>query len=420
MLPIFFASFFPQDIVQSWAFQKEGCEPAGPACFQKNGGVFCIPMHVSESCATSTRRSKKTSSSVQSFLYVWSMADVDSKNIRHVSTKVELSSSVRHVLPLVCNAKKIAGDRQSLKKYSSGFLVITNDGEAYILDTETSTLHGVDLPTGSTKILSASCNENGFDLAYTVQHGKTNDTNIFIATFTLAEYPSVRLMRIWRLDTDEAQDGALMSIECRNRRAIALFSNGLTLIYHTEEMVTTVSEDSKLLMPVCVRHLRLDSVGAQPKGRKRGHTGFPTLDGDLKVSIDNFSRAFIFRHDHKSLIKIITVDLLYGSILWSGCIERETSAELISQVCVGQRFICHEFGLNPLRMVLKICLRDSFVSQYCGGHIESLPCNNMTGLWIIVYVFYMMISQSQSVKWTRASHNFLSGDLHLHVHFRFI
>ena len=59
-----------------------------------------MPMEVSNANRSSSRRKKEPTLSY--FLYVWRMTDVESKSIRHVSTKVELSSSARYILPIVC------------------------------------------------------------------------------------------------------------------------------------------------------------------------------------------------------------------------------------------------------------------------------------------------------------------------------
>lgn len=340
-----------QEILQSWAFQEEeGCEPAGPAQFQKKGGVFCIPMHMSVTNRSSSRRKKQE---VASFLYCWRIKDTESKNIRHVSTKVELSSSVSHILPLVCNPRTFTGDQQSLKQYSKGFLVITEDGVANVLNTETSSLEPVDLPSTGNGILSVDCHENGVALAYTMSEGKKKNNVLHVSHLSFGEYPSLRLTGTWSLNVDEAREGSLVKVTCHKDRAVAVFSNGTVLVY---EIPDSSSRDDDTISPLFWRRLRLDSSIGHTKGKKRGVAGAPGLDGDLRVFIDSFSRAFICRHDDKSLVKIVTMDLLYGSILWVGCVDRDSSRELVSQVCSCQCSLLH------LRTVLKICLRDIDIS----------------------------------------------------------
>lgn len=316
-----------QEILQSWAFQEEeGCEPVGPASFQKNGGVFCVPMRARSVDKPSTRRTKQDVSS--DFLYVWNMSNVESKNIRHVSTKVELSSSVGLILPLVCHARTFVGDRHCLKTFSKGFLVLTEDGIVNVLNTETSRLEAIDLPHVGNGILSADCHENGVTLLYSAPQGKKKKNDLYIERLSFGEYPSLHRKGTWKLNIEG--DASPLRVTCKNNKAVLVFSNGTVLVYD----IPDISSDDTL-SPLFSRRLQLDSSAGQQKGKKRGGAGAPSLDGDLRVFIDSFSRAFICRHDDKYLLKIATLDLLYGSILWVGSVERNSPKDVVSQVCMA-------------------------------------------------------------------------------------
>lgn len=337
-----------QEILQSWAFQEEeGCEPVGPASFQKNGGVLCVPMRVRSVDKPSSRRTKQDISS--HFLYVWNMSDVESKNIRHVSTKVEIASSVRLIMPLVFHARTFVGDRECLKTYSKGFLVLTEDGIVSVLNTETSRLEAIDLPQAVNGILSADCRDNGVTLVYSAPQGKKTKNEIYIERLFFGEYPSLHRTGIWKLNIED--DASPLRVTCKNNKAVVVFSNGTVLVYD----IPDVSSDDTL-SPLFSRRLHLDSSAGQQKGKKRSGAGAPSLDGDLRVFIDSFSRAFICRHDDKSLVKIATLDLLYGSILWVGSVERNSPNDVVSQVCMTILISLR------WRTVLKICLRDFYIS----------------------------------------------------------
>ena len=291
-----------------------------------------MPMEVSNANRSSSRRIKEPTLSY--FLYVWRMTDVESKSIRHVSTKVELSSSARYILPIVCNSRTFSGNRDCLKRYSKGFVVITDDDVAGVLDTETSRLEHIELPKTGNGIVSASCHENGLTLAYTESQGKKSANDLYVSRMSFGQYPSLLEPRTWKLDIE---DGAtLLHVTCSKEKVVVVLSNGTILVYDIPE-----NSNSDTLSPLFSRRLRMDSVSGQKKGKKRGAAGASGLDGELRVFIDSFSRAFICRHDDKSLLKIVTIDLLYGGILWVGCIERNGPNELVTQVC-SDWYMCHD------------------------------------------------------------------------------
>ena len=249
-----------QEILQSWAFQEEeGCEPAGPACFQKTGGVFCVPMEAPTIHRSSSRR--KQQDSLSHFLYVWKMSDVESKSVRHVSTKVELSSSVSHLVPLVCNARTFAGNRECLKRYSKGFLVITDDGIASFLDTETSKLEPIDLPAAGNNILTAVCHDNGITLVYSASQGKKKTSDIYISRLSFGQYPSLRDSGRWKLNIDDA--ASLLQVTCSHDKAVLVFSNGTILVYTIPH-----TSNSDTLSPLFSRRLQMDSTPGHQIGKK--------------------------------------------------------------------------------------------------------------------------------------------------------
>jgi len=187
-------------------------------------------------------------------------------------------------------------------------------------------LEPIELPAAGNNILSATCHENGITLVYSVSQGKKKTSNVYISRLSFGQYPSLRDSGRWKLNIDD--EASLLQVTCSHDKAVLVFSNGAIVVYSIP--YTSIGD---ILSPLFSRRLQIYSSPGQQKGKKRGVAGASGLDGELRVFIDSFSRAFICRHDDKSLLKLAAIDLLYGSILWVGCIERNGSDEVVTQVC---------------------------------------------------------------------------------------
>jgi hypothetical protein len=310
--------------VRSWAFQEEdGALPRGPARYQRGGGGYiCIPMMTRSSSVgdeTKSRPKKVSSKSASSdFLYVWTVENMDSKTIKHISSKVDLSATVSNILPVRCHYRKIRGDMSLNRKYCSSFIVLSSDGGVSLLDGESGAFEKNVVKVACDSVLDSICEDNSLLMVYKkLSGGKRNQEEIWVSQYRLSEYPSLDASACCKLDLGDHAADSIVDVACRGNSVAVMFENGIFSVYN-------VSEGKLQLSPVLERHLKTNATGSQAK--KRPAAGATSSTGSRSVSIDSHSRAFIIEDAGKAKIRVVCIDLLYGSVLLATCVEREHGA----------------------------------------------------------------------------------------------
>lgn len=312
--------YLVQKSVRSWAFQEEdGALPSGPARYQSGGGGYlCVPMTRSSSFGDEkkSRRTKAASESAASdFLYVWTVENVDSKTIKHISSKVDLSATVSNVLPVRCHYRNIRGDMSLNRKYCSSFIVLSSDGGVSLLDGESGAFEKNVGTVACDSVLDSSCNDNSLLVVYRkLNGGKKKQVQIWVSQYRLNEYPSLDACVCCQLDLGDNTADSVVDVACRGNSVVVMFENGSFLVYN-------VCEGKSELSPSLERHLKTNASGKQ--GKKRAAAGATSSSGTRSVFIDPHSRAFIIEDSGKTKTRVVCIDLLYGSVLLATCVERE-------------------------------------------------------------------------------------------------
>jgi len=257
------------------------------------------------------KKINKSEKGSQAFLYVWRLRDIESKNVAHVSTRVDLQHKAASVTPLKVIKRNLRGDAQLNSAYFGGFVVVLETGELMILDTSTCELHstGCDVELLSNKVLSTSCVNNQVRVVHSKEKGQVS-----VSTFSLREYPCLELEQSCILHGCSPED----RIACQGDRVVSASSGGNILAYKLSD---GVSVD---LQPMLRRQIMLGrSGGRSSKGSKRSYSSSePANSHELCALIDSSSRGFFVRSE-KGCSHVAVIDLVYGSVLWAGALRHE-------------------------------------------------------------------------------------------------
>eukprot|EP00889_Picochlorum_renovo_P003131 jgi/Picre1/30161/NNA_005530.t1 len=252
--------------VHSWIFNAEGdeeCSPTGPACFQKNGGFFCVPM----------RQSRGRGRKSVYFLYVWNVEDVESKSIRHVSKKVEVAAEVAFVVPVACPRKR---------SQSRGFYIVLDDGNVLLMD-------------------------NGLVIVHEEKTSKPQST-CRVSKILFTSYPKMEVEGTCRLSLNENSVGG---IACDNGKRVSIVSpSGEFMVYNLPSSLNGISEDL-VIEPSVTRTLVNASAGETSLKKKRQQEG--KVNSEFRVFMDGMSRIYVLQN--VNVRRAVTQAIFYGEAL---------------------------------------------------------------------------------------------------------
>ena len=304
-------------VVHSWIFNveaEEECSPTGPACFQKNGGFFCVPM----------RQSRGRGRKSVSFLYVWSVEDVESKSIRHVSKRVEVAAEVAFVVPVECPRKR---------SQSRGFHIVLDNGNILLMDSDTGRVEDVcsDSPVVGNKILLATSVADGLVIVHEEKSSKNKPHSTYrVSRFIFSSYPNMEVEGTCHLSLNENSVGG---IACDSGKRVSIVSpSGDLMVYSLPSSLRGISEDL-VIEPSVTRTLANAPAGEASLKKKRQQEG--KVNSEFRVFMDGVSRIYVVQNMNVDIMRLHTFDAQYGSVLWSGILEKEIrSGEPVTQVCV--------------------------------------------------------------------------------------
>ena len=326
--------------------------------YQRRGGTLCIPMV--EGGGASQEGTKQTGKKGRGgtgkikdkhFLYVWSLGDVESKNVRHVARRVEVPKGgvVESVIPLVDSRKsvrRVGGDVEVNSRWVGGFLVVMGDGTVGVIggdgdrdgSDQVTVVDGMGKDEG--EVLAVGVVEGGLRLVRRCKDGLRLDQIL------LREYPRMDLAGSVSL---KAHDGVKAGDEVdvvgvAGDRVVVVAGQTLSVYRIGGEDVQGEA------VPLVTRVLAIDSqnaVAASNKKRKANGTAPSTWTA---VFADGLARGYIVRSEG-GLARVIVLDLFYGSILWTGSVQGCDGP--ITQVRGG--FLA--YFTADASTVLKICLR---------------------------------------------------------------
>ncbi|KAI8103661.1 hypothetical protein M9435_004995 [Picochlorum sp. BPE23] len=325
--------------VQSWIFNAEGdeeCSPTGPACFQKNGGFFCVPM----------RQSRGRGRKSVYFLYVWNVEDVESKSIRHVSKKVEVAAEVAFVVPVACPRKR---------SQSRGFYIVLDDGNVLLMDSDTGRVEDVcrDSPVVGKTILFASCVPDGLVIVHEEKTSKQKpQSTCRVSKILFTSYPKMEVEGTCRLSLNENSVGGI-ACDCGKRVSI-VSPSGEFMVYNLPISLNGISEDL-VIEPSVTRTLVNASAGETSLKKKRQQEG--KVNSEFRVFMDGVSRIYVLQNVNVDTMRLHIIDAQYGSVLWSGTVDKEirsgepvTQAILYGEALVDMIVSCKDGGILHVNM----------------------------------------------------------------------
>lgn len=326
-------------IVHSWVFNDEGeeeCSPTGPACFQENGGFFCVPM----------RQSKGRGRKSVYFVYLWSIEDVESKSIRHVSKKVEVAAEVAFVVPVECPRRK---------SQSRGFYIVLDNGTILLMDTDTGRVEEVcgDSPASGNQVLFASSVADGLLIVHQEKSSKSKSNGICrVSKIMFFSFPSMEVEGTYRLLLKD-NSVSVGGIACDNGKRVSIVSpTGDLMVYNLPSSLKQ-SVEEMVLEPSVTRTLASSRAEEASLKKKRQHDG--KVNSECRIFMDRMSRIYVLQNINVDTAKLHIFDAQYGSVLWSGRVDKENrSGEPVTQVCL----IVFCFASIHAQF-LKICLRVS-------------------------------------------------------------
>ncbi len=309
--------------------------------FQRRGGALCIPM-VEGGGASQGGGSKQAGRKVRGgsgkvkdkhFLYVWSLGDVESKNVRHVARRVEVpkGSVVESVIPLLESRKsvrRLGGDVAVNTQWVGGFVVVMGDGTMGVIGgggdgdvPDQVTVEGV-MGNSEGKVLAVGVVEGGLRVVRECKDGLQLDQ------LRLREYPRMDLAGSVSLKAIDgvASGGTVDGIGVVGDRVVVVAGQTVSVYRIGEEDVQ--GEALPLLTRVLAADGR-DAVAASSKKRKASGVAQNTR---TSVFVDGLARGYIVRSDG-GLARIVVLDLLYGSVLWTESVQGCDGP--VAQVCGG-------------------------------------------------------------------------------------
>ncbi|KAI8103129.1 hypothetical protein M9434_005914 [Picochlorum sp. BPE23] len=325
--------------VHSWIFNAEGdeeCSPTGPACFQKNGGFFCVPM----------RQSRGRGRKSVNFLYVWNVEDVESKSIRHVSKKVEVAAEVAFVVPVACPRKR---------SQSRGFYIVLDNGNVLLMDSDTGRVEDVcrDSPVVGKTILFASCVPDGLVIVHEEKTSKQKpQSTCRVSKILFTSYPKMEVEGTCRLSLNENSVGG---IACDSGKRVSIVSpSGEFMVYNLPISLNGISEDL-VIEPSVTRTLVNASAGETSLKKKRQQEG--KVNSEFRVFMDGVSRIYVLQNVNVDTMRLHIIDAQYGSVLWSGTVDKEirsgepvTQAILYGEALVDMIVSCKDGGILHVNM----------------------------------------------------------------------
>lgn len=353
--------------MHSWIFNAEGdeeCSPTGPACFQKNGGFFCVPM----------RQSRGRGRKSVYFLYVWNVEDVESKSIRHVSKRIEVAAEVAFVVPVACPRKR---------SQSRGFYIVLDNGDVLLMDSDTGRVEDVcrDSPVVGKTILFASSVADGLVIVHEEKTSKQKpQSTCRVSKILFTSYPKMEVEGTCRLSLNENSVGG---IACDSGKRVSIVSpSGEFMVYNLPSSLEGISEDL-VIEPSVTRTLANASAGETSLKKKRQQEG--KVNSEFRVFMDGVSRIYVLQNVNVDIMRLHIFDAQYGSVLWSGTVDKEIrSGEPVTQVCL--MFFCVPCMYAQF---LKICLRvpsrrimEDILSHCCAITRRGNQNHDMCFAWI--------------------------------------
>jgi len=325
--------------VHSWIFNAEGdeeCSPTGPACFQKNGGFFCVPM----------RQPRGRGRKSVYFLYVWNVEDVESKSIRHVSKRVEVAAEVAFVVPVACPRKR---------SQSRGFYIVLDNGNVLLMDSDTGRVEDVwrDSPVVGKTILFASCVADGLVIVHEEKTSKQKpQSTCRVSKILFTSYPNMEVEGTCRLSLSENSVGG---IACDSGKRVSIVSpSGELMVYNLPSSLNGISEDL-VIEPSVTRTLVNASAGETSLKKKRQQEG--KVNSEFRVFMDGVSRIYVLQNVNVDTMRLHIFDAQYGSVLWSGTVDKEirsgepvTQAILYGEALVDMIVSCKDGGILHVNM----------------------------------------------------------------------
>ena len=328
--------------------------------YQRRGGTLCIPMV--EGCGATKGGPKQSGKKSRGgsvkgeerqFLYVWSLGDVESKNVRHVARRVEVPEGrvVESVIPLAESKKsvrRIGGDAVVNSRWVGGFVVVMGDGTVGVIggdgtrDVSDQVAVADVIGKNEGEVLGVGVEEGGLRVVRRCKDGLRLDQ------LRLREYPRMDLAgSVWLKAPDgvKAVDviGGVDGIGVLGDRVMVVA--GQTLSVYRIGYEDVQGEALPLLTRVLAMDGR-DTVVASNKKRKASGAG---PDARTAVFVDGLGRGYIVRSG-EGLARVIVVDLFYGSVLWTGSVQG-------CDGMVAQVRSCFLLFTDGASTVLKICLR---------------------------------------------------------------
>ena len=338
-------------VLQSWALRGDAdgasCGVAcGPAVYQRHGGELCLPMRsesagagAAKGAAGGKRDSKKVSGDhAESFLYVWNIRDVESKNVRHVSRRVVLRNSgdgaiagVEALRESRASVRRSGGAGSGCDQWIGGWLVAMQDGRVGLVggrDGGEDCTHGgglggdelvilIDGGKGKMKRLvrSICTQEGGFRVVSQIQTQKTPRTTLILEQWRLGAYPGVERVGEVALEVPggpHTVGDASISVGMVGDRVLVVSGRSV----HVYQVGKDESEG--VVVPMITRVL---ASNHGESGKKRQKGGGETTAAVTAAFTDARSRGYIVQSSLKGLARVMVLDLLYGSVLWSGSVQ---------------------------------------------------------------------------------------------------
>jgi len=329
--------------------------------YQRQGGTLCIPMIEGGDASQGgskhdVRKGRRGAgkSKDKHFLYVWSLGDVESKNVRHVARRVEVPNGgvVRSVIPLVesrKSARRVGGDVAVNSRWVGGFLVVMGDGTVGVLG------GGGDRDrdgTGNITVVDEMGKNEGEVLAVGVMEGglrvvRRSKDGLRLDQLLLREYPKMDVagsVSLKSLDGAQAVD-EVDGVAVAGDRVVVMAGQTLLSVYRIG------GEDVQgEAVPLLTRVLAIDDPDIATVSNKKRKAGGAAPHTRTALFPDGLGRGYIVRSEGE-LARVIVMDLFYGSILWTGAVQGCDGP--ITQV--RGRF-CANLAADG-STVLKICLR---------------------------------------------------------------
>ena len=334
---------------QSWALSSEepSVYPSGPAVYQRNGTMLCLPM-VDGSHAEGAQgksggkkargRGNNRGEGGEHFLYVWSIADVESKNVRHVSRRVAVPGGrvVKSVYPLMesrASIRRLSGDMSMNSRWVGAFAVVTEDGGVGVVGGEVQSMHlksdRPNLPEALEHGESAGVEEVAMSYSWEKAAGhvlgvgvvagglrvvRRCSDGIRLEQLIFREYPSIESVGSVTLQTEMGAAEAVDAVGVAGDRVMLLAGRNVS-VYHVGD--NNVEGE---VQPLLTRVLAADGGDAGTASNKKRKASRTALKTRTSTFVDGYERGYIIRSD-SGMARVIVLDLLYGSVLWSGHVQ---------------------------------------------------------------------------------------------------